>query len=325
MEEVQPRIAPLVSFIIINYNRLMDVVPMSFSMTGYGQSTLQYGGYKVEIEIKSVNHRYCEVVLRMPREWTCFEDVLRRTAQQYVKRGRIDIYMNKEAELENAAFATLNHSAVKAYLQAVDDLHSQYGIEGKLTVKDILALPDVLLSPDHRPTGDGEDMEAWGEVLQEGLRKALESLKTMRCKEGHHLSQDIEQRLQRLQVLHGEMMELAPHVVEEHRTKLRQRLSELQDHSFSVDEYKFGMEIALYADRSNIDEELIRLQSHFQQCKELLLADEAIGRKLDFLIQEMNREVNTIGSKANHLPLVTRVVEMKAELEKIREQAANIE
>ncbi|OAB33809.1 YicC/YloC family endoribonuclease [Paenibacillus glacialis] len=298
---------------------------MSFSMTGYGQSALQHGGYKVEIEIKSVNHRFCEVVLRMPREWTCFEDVLRRTVQSYVKRGRIDIYMNKEAELDNVAFATLNHSAVKAYLQAVDILHDQYGLEGKLTVKDILALPDVLLSPDHIPTVDEEDMELWGEVLQEGLRSALESLKIMRFKEGLHLAQDVEQRLHRLQVLHGEMLALAPHVVEEHRIRLRQRLTELQDPSFSLDEYKLSMEIALYADRSNIDEELIRMQSHFEQCKELLHSDEAIGRKLDFLIQEMNREVNTIGSKANHLPLVNRVVEMKAELEKIREQAANIE
>ncbi|WP_438351477.1 YicC/YloC family endoribonuclease [Paenibacillus sp. FA6] len=298
---------------------------MSFSMTGYGQSSLQYAGYKVEIEIKSVNHRYCEVVLRLPREWTCFEDVLRRTVQQYVKRGRIDIYINKEAELENAAFATLNHSAVKAYLQAVDVLNVEYGLEGTLTVKDILSLPDVLLSSDHLSVVDEVDMEKWGEVLQEGLQKALESLMMMRSKEGLHLVQDVEQRLQRLQVIHDEMVTFAPHVVEEHRVKLRQRLSELQDNSFTLDESKFGMEIALYADRSNIDEELIRLDSHLVQCKELLLADEAIGRKLDFLIQEMNREVNTIGSKANHLSLVTRVVEMKAEIEKIREQAANIE
>ncbi|MNP22936.1 hypothetical protein D3C76_1156270 [compost metagenome] len=227
--------------------------------------------------------------------------------------------------MENTAFASLNHSAVKAYLHAADELKTQYGLEGTLTVKDILALPDILLSPDHLLVTDEEDMEKWGEVLQEGLRKALEGLMTMRCKEGLHLVQDVEQRLQRLQVLHDEIVTYAPHVVEEHVIKLRGRLSELQDHSFTLDEYKLGMEIALYADRSNIDEELIRLQSHFVQCKDLLHAEEAIGRKLDFLIQEMNREVNTIGSKANHLAIVTRVVEMKAELEKIREQAANIE
>lgn len=121
------------------------------------------------------------------------------------------------------------------------------------------------------------------------------------------------------------MLQLAPTVVEDYRNKLKQRLSDLNDGSFAFDEHKFGMEIAIFADRSNIDEELIRLQSHFEQCKGLLRADEPVGRKLDFLIQEMNREVNTIGSKANHLTLVNRVVEMKAELEKIREQLANIE
>jgi uncharacterized protein (TIGR00255 family) len=303
----------------------MDVVPMSFSMTGYGQSNLQYEGFKVEIEIKSVNHRYCEIALKMPREWTCFEDVLRKTAQQYVKRGRIDIYINKEANSGNAAIATLNHSLVKAYLQAAEDLNVQYGLEGTLSVRDVLALPDVLITPNNLSMNNKEDIDHWSEILQDGLRRALESLLTMRSKEGIHLAQDVEQRVQHLQLLHDEMIVYAPNVVEEHRIKLRKRLSELQDHSFTIDEHKFGMEIALFADRSNIDEELIRLQSHFNQCKELLLADAAIGRKLDFLIQEMNREVNTIGSKANDLYLVTRVVEMKAELEKIREQVANIE
>ncbi|MHA0857300.1 YicC/YloC family endoribonuclease [Paenibacillus sp. CMAA1364] len=298
---------------------------MSYSMTGFGQSSLQFAGYKVGIEIKSVNHRYCEVVLRLPREWTCFEDVLKRTAQQYVKRGRIDIHIHKEAEMDNATSVALNHSAVKAYLQAVEVLHTQYGLEGTLTVKDILALPNSIIPAEQLPITDDVDIEKWGEVLLEGLHLSLESLMVMRRKEGIHLAQDIAQRLQRLQELHDEMVTFAPHVVEEHRAKLRQRLSELEDAPFTLDEHKLGMEIALYADRSNIDEELIRLQSHFVQSQELLLAEEAVGRKLDFLIQEMNREVNTIGSKANHLSIVTRVVEMKAELEKMREQTANIE
>ncbi len=153
----------------------------------------------------------------------------------------------------------------------------------------------------------------------------MEGLAAMRSMEGKHLAADVEQRLSKLQALHAEMLQLAPTVVEDYRNKLKQRLSDLNDGSFAFDEHKFGMEIAIFADRSNIDEELIRLQSHFEQCKGLLRADEPVGRKLDFLIQEMNREVNTIGSKANHLTLVNRVVEMKAELEKIREQLANIE
>ncbi|MCJ8011276.1 YicC family protein [Paenibacillus sp. KQZ6P-2] len=298
---------------------------MSFSMTGYGQSALQHGGYKVVFEVKSVNHRYCEVVLRLPREWTCFEDTLRRTVQQYVKRGRVDVYVNKEESDEHAPQAMLNERAVQTYLQAAQHLSQKHGLDGELTVKDLLSLPGVWIAPEHSSLPSESDLDEWGTVLESGLRKALEGLTAMRSLEGKHLATDVEQRLSKLQVLHGEMLQLAPTVVEDYRNKLKQRLSDLNDGSFTFDEHKFGMEIAIFADRSNIDEELIRLQSHFEQCKGLLRADEPVGRKLDFLIQEMNREVNTIGSKANHLTLVNRVVEMKAELEKIREQLANIE
>ncbi len=311
--------------IVINYNSVMDVVPMSFSMTGYGQSALQHGGYKVVFEVKSVNHRYCEVVLRLPREWTCFEDSLRRTVQQYVKRGRVDVYVNKEEGDEHATHALLNEHAIQTYLQAAQDLSQQYGLDGELTVKDLLSLPGVWIAPEHIALPGASDLDEWGPVLENGLRKAMEGLSAMRSLEGKHLATDVEQRLIKLQHLHSEMMQLAPTVVEDYRNKLKQRLSDLNDGSFAFDEHKFGMEVAIFADRSNIDEELIRLQSHFEQCKGLLRADEPVGRKLDFLIQEMNREVNTIGSKANHLTLVNRVVEMKAELEKIREQLANIE
>ncbi|GAF07186.1 protein YicC [Paenibacillus pini JCM 16418] len=261
----------------------------------------------------------------MPREWTCFEDALRRTVQRYVKRGRIDVYINKEAEDGTSPLVSFNHHAVSAYVKAAQDLSQQYGLDGTLTVKDLLSLPDVLHSPEQPKQNEQDDLNAWGNLLQEGLIQALDGLVLMRSQEGKHLATDVEQRLIKLQTLHAEMTKLAPSVVEDYRSKLKQRLSELNDGSFVFDEHKFGMEIAIFADRSNIDEELIRLKSHFEQCKGLLRADEPVGRKLDFLIQEMNREVNTIGSKANHLTLVNRVVEMKAELEKIREQLANIE
>lgn len=325
MGKIRPPIVPLVSLIVINYNSVMDVVPMSFSMTGYGRSALQHGGHKVVFEVKSVNHRYCEVVLRLPREWTCFEDALRRTVQQYVKRGRVDVFVTKEEGDDHAPHALLNEHAVKMYLKAAQDLSQLYGLDGELTVKDLLSLPDVWISPEHGASPGEPDVDEWGPVLEKGLRAALEGLAAMRSMEGKHLAADVEQRLSKLQALHAEMLQLAPTVVEDYRNKLKQRLSDLNDGSFAFDEHKFGMEIAIFADRSNIDEELIRLQSHFEQCKGLLRADEPVGRKLDFLIQEMNREVNTIGSKANHLTLVNRVVEMKAELEKIREQLANIE
>ncbi|MDO7905255.1 YicC/YloC family endoribonuclease [Paenibacillus sp. JX-17] len=295
---------------------------MSFSMTGYGQAVLHYGGYKVQFEIKSVNHRYCEVMLRIPREWTRFEDGLRKTVQRQVKRGRVDVFISKEVDLQQGQSAVLNEALVQAYLKAGDKLRTDHGVQGQLTVADLLSLPDIL----HPPDGGvpEEEMEAWETVLQQGLTTALEGMLDMRRREGRHLAEDLGQRLQKLEQILAEMTVLAPTVVQDYRNKLRQRLNEMQD-SFTIDEHRLGMEIALFADRCNIDEELTRLQSHFAQCSGLLTSSEPIGRKLDFLIQEMNREVNTVGSKANHLVLVNLVVDMKAELEKIREQAANIE
>ncbi|KAF6636606.1 YicC family protein [Paenibacillus sp. EKM208P] len=295
---------------------------MSLSMTGYGQAILHYEGYKVRLELKSVNHRYCEVMMRIPREWTRYEDGLRRTVQQQIKRGRVDVFIHRERDEEQMPAARLNDTVVQAYLHAAEQLADRYGLKGTLEISDILALPDVLGEPGEVFHGDEEN---WEEQLQRALNEALQGLLEMRRREGGHLAQDVKSRILRLESLHHEMAVLAPHVVSDYRNRLKHRLKELQDGSFTLDEHKFGMEIALFADRSNIDEELTRLQSHFGQCKGLLLSDEPAGRKLDFLIQEMNREVNTIGSKANHLTLVNLVVEMKAELEKIREQAANIE
>ncbi|MGG3282647.1 YicC/YloC family endoribonuclease [Paenibacillus solani] len=295
---------------------------MSLSMTGYGQSAVDLQGYKISFEVKSVNHRYCEIAIRMPREWACFEDSLRKAVQSRIGRGRIDVYINKENNGESTS-AVLNHAMVQAYLHAAEDLKS-YGIKGDLAVRDILSLPDVLISPSGFSMDEAQQ-KIWNDALLQGLEQALDGLLQMRSREGAFLARDIEQRLGRLELLHQEMTELAPEVPNEYRKRLRQRIESLDDGSLAVDEHIFGLEVALFAERSNVEEELIRLRSHFEQCRGLLRQEGPVGRKLDFLIQEMNREVNTIGSKANHLTLVNRVVEMKAELEKIREQAANVE
>ncbi len=297
-------------------------MPMSHSMTGYGSAARVFGGYMIQFEIKSVNHRYAEIVLRLPREWACYEDSLRRRIQRDVKRGRVDVYIGKERDDESSLPFVLNSGRVEAYLRAAEELHAKYGLEASFSAKDLLSLPDVLIPPD--PLGEGDFTgEGWEDVLHDGLEEALGGLLDMRGKEGLHLAADLEQRLARLEELHAELRTYAPQVVSDYRTKLKGRLTELVEGAF--DEQRFAMEIAVFADRSNIDEELTRLGSHFVQCRTLLRSTEPVGRKLDFLIQEMNRETNTIGSKANHLALVNRVVEMKAELEKIREQAANLE
>ncbi|MBU5672876.1 YicC/YloC family endoribonuclease [Paenibacillus brevis] len=295
---------------------------MSHSMTGYGNSARRCGGYLIQIEAKSVNHRYCEVVVRMPREWTCYEDGLKRLVQRYIKRGRIDVYINKEQEQAGTLPFVLNTGLVESYLRAAEELRERYGLEGSLSAGELLSLPDMLIAPDWS-SQEARNEEPWEATLLDGLEEAMINLVTMRKQEGEHLRKDLEERFNRLEELQAELTVLAPEVVLEYRAKLRGRLNELLDGA--VDEHRFAMEVAVFADRSNIDEELIRLASHFSQCRELLGSTEPIGRKLDFLIQEMNRETNTIGSKANHLALVNRVVEMKAELEKIREQAANLE
>ncbi|MFW5434445.1 YicC/YloC family endoribonuclease [Paenibacillus apiarius] len=294
---------------------------MVYSMTGYGQSAREIGGYKISIEVKSVNHRYCEIMLRMPREWTSHEDRLRRIVQQHVKRGRIDVFINKEREGEAKTLVEINDQTLEAYMQASQLLRDKYGVSGELSVDDWLRLPDIITIREETSWSE----EELASCLESGLTEAMDGLCRMRAMEGSHLNRDLAERLGRLQSLHAEMMEWAPVVVTEYRAKLKQRIEQLLDANSSFDDHKFGMEVALFAERSNIDEELTRLKSHFGQFGQLLHSGEPIGRKLDFLIQEMNRETNTIGSKANHLELVNRVVDMKAELEKIREQAANIE
>lgn len=325
MAEVRAQIVPLVSLVRINYNSVMDVIPLSFSMTGYGQSSLQFGGYKITFEVKSVNHRYCEVVLRMPRDWMSYEDVLKRKVQQHVKRGRVDVVINRELDEEAAAGPVLNRAAVRSYLQAAEILKDEFGLEDSLTLRDVLTLPGVMESREDTAGLGPVSPEDLSETLEQGLEQALLSLVEMRAREGSYLCADLEQRLEHLEQLHADMVKLAPTVVSEYRDKLRQRLGELNDGTFPFDEHRFGMEVAIFADRCNIDEELTRLHSHFEQCRGLLRENEPAGRKLDFLIQEMNRETNTIGSKCNHLTLAGCALEMKAELEKIREQAANLE
>ncbi|MNO15884.1 hypothetical protein D3C76_55540 [compost metagenome] len=323
MGEARTQIVPLVSLVIINYNSVMDVIPLSFSMTGYGQSSLQFGGYKITFEVKSVNNRYCEVVLRMPRDWTIYEDMLRRQVQAHIKRGRVDVIINREHAEEADSTQMLNRSAVRSYLKSAQQLSDEFGIKGELQLRDILSMPGVMeFKEDVHALASSQEFK---DTLEQGLNGSLEALMEMRAREGAFLAADLLGRLNHLEELHAEMAGLAPVVVSEYREKLRQRLTLLNDGTFPFEEHKFGMEIAIFADRCNIDEELTRLYSHFEQCKALLNSSEPAGRKLDFLIQEMNRETNTIGSKCNHLTLVNLTLDMKAELEKIREQAANLE
>jgi uncharacterized protein (TIGR00255 family) len=294
---------------------------MICSMTGFGQANRSFAGYNVFIDVKSVNHRYSEVSIRLPKEWAAFEDALKKTVLHAVKRGRVDVFITAEREAASPKNVTVNYALADAYLEAAEQLKQRYGITGQVDLNDLLKLPELIQMKDVRQEPDDEIEQELCACLQE----AVTQLSAMRHREGEFLEQDIRERLAEMKRIHIELEALAPQVVQEYATKMTIRIQSLVLDGIPVDEQRLATEIALFADRSNVDEELTRLKSHFGQCEALLLDKEPVGRKLDFLIQEMNREVNTIGSKSNHSEPTARVIAMKAELEKMREQIQNIE
>lgn len=292
------------------------------SMTGFGQASRNIGGYRVQIDMKSVNHRYCEVVVRLPREWLSLEEPLKKTVQQSVRRGRVDVFVSIERDASSGKTVQVDWDLVEGLRQAARQINERMGIGGQLGLQEVLQMPDVLRFTDSGPQAD----ETFFPQLQECAEEALAQLGAMRQSEGRHLCEDLSGKIAVLEQERLEIKRLAPLVVDDYTAKLRQRIQDLlAGQAVSIDEQRLAMEVAVFADRASIDEELTRLESHFRQCGELLQSGEPAGRKLDFLVQEMNREVNTIGSKASHVELTAGVVRMKAELEKIREQVQNIE
>jgi len=293
------------------------------SMTGFGHAERVALGYKIQIDIRSVNHRYSEIIVRMPREWQMFEDQLRKLIQQSVRRGRIDVFVTVERDPNSAAQPALNWPLVESYIAAADRIRERLNLpeSDSLKPRDLLLLPDILLQSEDRL----EVLDELRVELESCAQEAIGQLVAMREAEGRNLQQELAGRLLTVGELREALVREAPEAVEHLRRKLRERIQELLEDTGKFDEQRFVMEVALLADRANIDEELARLSSHCQQFLALLESDEPVGRKLDFLIQEMNREANTIGSKANFISITNLVVELKAELEKLREQVQNIE
>lgn len=273
----------------------------------------------LQIDIKSVNHRYLETAIRLPRELSKYEDALKKTVHDRLKRGRVDLYITMERDELTAPSLTVDWITADAYIEASQQLRSKYGFEDELTLDKLLQIPGIITS---KPL-QGELDETFEQELLSCAEEALEQLAAMRIKEGSSLLDDLSSRLEVLRTLTEAASNYAPQAVQEYAAKLRERIRELL--SIELDEGRLAAEVAVMADRANIDEELTRLHSHLTQFADLLRLQEPVGRKLDFLIQEMNREVNTIGSKANMASITAVVIEMKAELEKMREQIQNIE
>ncbi|MFJ7976338.1 YicC/YloC family endoribonuclease [Peribacillus sp. JNUCC 23] len=291
---------------------------MVVSMTGYGRGKAEQDKIKVTVEMKTVNHRFCEFVIRLPRQLLVLEDKLKKKANEYIRRGRAEIFITVEGEGLVSKKLKLDWELSDQFFSLMDKVKEKYQLETSVTLHDVLQLEE-LLSVEEEPT-ENKDME---QVLFDAFMEALEKLKEMRLREGVELYNDLQGQLEKFQVVVAELKQYAPSVGDQYRERLAQKLTDFTNGL--VEESRLLTEVAVFADKADVTEELTRLESHKLQFLDTLEHTEPIGRKLDFLVQEMNREVNTIGSKANDSIITKNVVEMKSLLEKMKEQVQNIE
>lgn len=289
------------------------------SMTGFGRGEYLGRLKQVTVEIKAVNHRFSEVQVRLPYQYAMLEERVRKLVLNYFSRGRIDVVIKLENTSGKQRELQVDKDLAVTYYKKIEELAVAIGIPCEVNVVQIAQFPEVLVLREPE-----EEMEIIWQDLSPALQKAVDVLLQMREKEGWKLKEDLVRRIQTLQQIHSKILQKSPQVVEIYRQKLATRLQEVLPEG-QIDEERLALEVALLADKCNLDEELVRLNSHFMQFAQALEEDTAVGRKLDFLLQEMNREVNTIGSKANDVEITQAVVALKSELEKIREQVQNIE
>lgn len=289
------------------------------SMTGFGRGESTGDTGKFIVEMKSVNHRFSEIMVRMPKGLVVLEDRVRRLVAEKVSRGRVDIFINREDSGLRQRHLKVDKDLAMAYYNALKELGREIGSNAEITAETLTRLPEVFSLEEVE-----EEADALWPGLQEALLGALASLIAMRETEGRTLSQDLLYRIGLIEGLMSTVRDRAPSVAEEYRRRLEKRLEELLPGT-AVDPTRLATEVAMFAERSDITEELKRLESHLEQFRTIVLSGDSVGRKLDFLLQEINREINTIGSKAGDLAIAQAVVEAKSELEKIREQVQNIE
>lgn len=289
------------------------------SMTGFGRANRTTDGRNISIEIKTVNHRYFEFSSRVSRGYSFLEEKLKSYLSEKISRGKVDVYLTIVPIEDSDAEVIVNHSIAAGYVNALKELSGTYRLGGNLSAVDLARFSDVFTL--HKAP---EDEDAVWAAVREVADEAVGNLVDMRIKEGAKLKLDIEERAGKILELVKRVEERAPQLVTEYNEKLKARLKEFIDDA-KIDEQRLVMEAAIYADRMATNEETVRLRSHFDQLLSMLSEKGAVGRKIDFIIQEMNREVNTIGSKMQDIEITRIVVEIKSELEKIREQIQNIE
>ena len=289
------------------------------SMTGYGRVKVENDLREITVELRSVNHRYLDLNIKVPRIYGYLEDVVSKQAQASIARGKVDIFVSVRAKEGADIKVTPNMAVIQGYVDALKKVSETYGLSDEVTALSLLRLPDAM--EQNKEEADADQLKAEVSAV---LAQALEEYNAMREKEGARLVEDVRYRAgliaQSVDFVEGR----SPDCVEEYRTRIAARMTEILDGS-ELAQQRILQEAALYADKVNVTEEIVRLRSHLSQLDSMLKSPVAIGRKLDFLVQEMNRETNTIGSKANDFQIAKTVVDMKAEIEKIREQIQNLE
>ena len=289
------------------------------SMTGYGRARQTLHGRDITVEVRSVNNRYLDCTVKVPRTYIFAEDAVKSRVQKAVSRGKVDVFITIDATAADETVVAVNEPLARGYYEALTKIRDMFSLEGELTAAVLAKFPDVLTV-----TKAEEDLESVAGDICAVLDEALEAYNAMRTVEGEKLCEDIAGRVATIETVVGKVEERSPQTVAAYREKLTARMQEVLQ-STTIDESRILTEAAIFADKIAVDEETVRLRSHIAQLRTMLKSDQPVGRKLDFLIQEVNRECNTIGSKCNDLTIAQDVVNMKAEVEKIREQVQNIE
>lgn len=288
------------------------------SMTGFGRGNFIVGQREYLCEIRTINHRYCDISIKMPRIYSCLENKIREVINQKIARGKVEVSIWVEDYGTEGRRVQLDEGLVDLYMEAFSLLKQKYNLNDEINLLLISRMPDIFTIKYEK-----DEDTVWKEMKQ-AVDQAIDNLIKMREEEGERLKKDLVEKIATLKKLVNQIEIRAPMVVEDYRNRLQSRIKEILV-DFPAEEGRLELEVAIFAERCNIDEELVRLKSHIEQMYKTLEMEQPVGRKLDFLIQEMNREINTIGSKANNLEITKIVVEVKSEIEKIREQIQNLE
>ena len=289
------------------------------SMTGFGRSEIANESQKITVEMKAVNHRYCDINIKMPKKLSIFEAGIRNLLKKYIQRGKVDVFITYEDYTENNMVLKYNEELAAEYVRVLQKMGEQFGIENDVRVSALSRYSDVLTLEEQTVDTD----ELWG-VLEEALHKASEQFVEARLIEGENLKNDLVGKLDGMLEDVDFIEKRSPEILTEHRQRLEAKVKELLGDS-TIDESRIVTETTIFADKICVDEEIVRLRSHITSTRNALIEGGSIGRKLDFIAQEMNREANTILSKANDLEVANRAINLKTEIEKVREQIQNIE